>query len=872
MDIQGANDEAREIAKLIEEGDAKSPLIEDLKNKRVDLALVQILNAPVTLAAKRNMVRTILEQLKTEQYKNDNLFGKLLDFIGQPRQEELTLCQEHLEDPFSNVKIDTTLTEFTQKQIAALKAVYLEFAYKRRKVKHADNMKVKDGVYSPPLLALRKLDMRTSEEKRGDDKELEQKVETTMVGRCQLGKSIEAAWAAWCSYFILGCIPVVFIRNGCGPQGIEDMKKTVDNLNTEIHEFLVKYCKDKNLGSQHIRLEQFNLHVVLPKDQIQTKKDNVSGNYRMRKAQVLFRQNNSMQLKKFIKPWDRTEYLDAKIITVTSPITKEKGSGSFLVEFDDKSRREVKRSELQRIGRRFLKEKGLVKVKGPKRESSIITLVKKLFNEKDGLARLLFVIDEADLIINSAERARNKVQKLHYAGMQTSNDNNDIKHEMFQKVVDFMKVEIDAKVADLKVGAEGNEQVIQSKDLNPVESKIKERKYKNKEEFFSHMHQILEGYIESAANDVLEESALPDGQAALDESDTYQAALDLNEQFEEIYDSELESFREVLSGAQNSIFRVINITATPLSIFLSAFALNKSLALSSYPQFKLVPEVVTVDVPGNYIAYDCPNAYGLQIERKELPASEGRPNAAETYKQAMIFCNLMTEEKWDALVTELDNSEKKSIDMCFSNEKLKGFRLSRKKSNDLSVSKPSNSVVSSDLDVLNMLNKYKEYREVFKKRASNQAWEQDGKNIITMTKHMTEDIKNADASSPSDSVDKYRHGLIITSRTGSSRAKQLGLAKKILEEHRHDVMAVFFQYFFGQSQLLCSAAACARRDDQPMPVLVHGIRGTGCICVFDIFCHVLCHCYDIFSVLLPSLIASPLFKHLTILLVFIEHI
>ena len=56
-----------------------------------------------------------------------------------------------------------------------------------------------------------------------------------MVGFTQESKTPEIVFAAWVSFFVLGCLPVLFVRNGGGRiSGSADMRKGVADLNDRI--------------------------------------------------------------------------------------------------------------------------------------------------------------------------------------------------------------------------------------------------------------------------------------------------------------------------------------------------------------------------------------------------------------------------------------------------------------------------------------------------------------------------------------------------------------------------------------------------------------------------------------------------------------
>jgi hypothetical protein len=133
--------------------------------------------------------------------------------LQQAAESQKTICPEHPEDTFSQIKIDTELSKLDSEEIQILKHIYKEIAYSPKMPYFAGK----------PLFAMRSLDFT------------EPNVENTIVGECQSGKSAEIAWTAWCSYFVLGCLPIIYVRNSGGKtQGSEDMMCAILTLNDRV--------------------------------------------------------------------------------------------------------------------------------------------------------------------------------------------------------------------------------------------------------------------------------------------------------------------------------------------------------------------------------------------------------------------------------------------------------------------------------------------------------------------------------------------------------------------------------------------------------------------------------------------------------------
>jgi hypothetical protein len=129
---------------------------------------------------------------------------------------------------FCHERIDPTLTRHSAADMEVVRELFVRMSYRDRKMRgKTPSIAASHGDDKEVRLAMRetrftRTDPRTS-------------VENVFYGLCQLAKTREMTFSAWCSYFILGCAPVIFVRNkGGSTVGSSDMKTDVDDLNKDI--------------------------------------------------------------------------------------------------------------------------------------------------------------------------------------------------------------------------------------------------------------------------------------------------------------------------------------------------------------------------------------------------------------------------------------------------------------------------------------------------------------------------------------------------------------------------------------------------------------------------------------------------------------
>ena len=137
------------------------------------------------------------------------------------------LLPDRVDDCFSrDTIIDTTLLHnATRGDVTTIRLIYEHIAYTvKMPYMTPDDQNV-------PTFAMKKM-------KVGTDQTI---YENILYMPPQSSKSCETGWAAWCSFFIMGCLPVSLVRNNGGlVQGKADAKKAIEDINTRVNTFLQK--------------------------------------------------------------------------------------------------------------------------------------------------------------------------------------------------------------------------------------------------------------------------------------------------------------------------------------------------------------------------------------------------------------------------------------------------------------------------------------------------------------------------------------------------------------------------------------------------------------------------------------------------------
>jgi hypothetical protein len=141
----------------------------------------------------------------------------------------------------SHMRIDPTLSRHSDQEMQLLRRVYLRIQYEQRKTPD----------FAPDFPNAPKLAMREARFKRSRDGK---PIENVFFGLTQLTKTPEIVWGAWCSFFLLGCVPVIFVRNKGGANvGSEDIAKAIHELNTIVKDAITGRPADEAKGITEIR-------------------------------------------------------------------------------------------------------------------------------------------------------------------------------------------------------------------------------------------------------------------------------------------------------------------------------------------------------------------------------------------------------------------------------------------------------------------------------------------------------------------------------------------------------------------------------------------------------------------------------------------
>jgi hypothetical protein len=132
----------------------------------------------------------------------------------------------------SHMRIDPTLSGHSDQEMQLLRRVYIYLQYERRKTPS-----MTPEFADAPMLAMQEVRLKRGTEGKP--------IENVLFGLTQLSKTPEIVWCAFCSYFILGCVPVIFVRNkGGAVVGSEDMAKAIHDLNVDV-EAAIKKIKNE---------------------------------------------------------------------------------------------------------------------------------------------------------------------------------------------------------------------------------------------------------------------------------------------------------------------------------------------------------------------------------------------------------------------------------------------------------------------------------------------------------------------------------------------------------------------------------------------------------------------------------------------------
>ncbi|KAJ1472274.1 hypothetical protein T484DRAFT_1840958, partial [Baffinella frigidus] len=277
------------------------------------------------------------------------------------------LCPEYSDpilypdDILSSVKIDTALTRFNPAEIEVVKAIYKELQYSK-KVPY---------MTGEPKFAARKLNF--AEADAGEN------VENVLVGECQCGKSLEAAFLAWVAFFILGCLPIVLVRSVGGKDGWTQV--FIDKF-----KLLNIVDKEKDVHA-HVKTHRGTALVQLnnPSHLRKLKESYTMGAQRWFPAKLIARKGASWEVQ--YDGTGETETLDLKDITRMRGSTRVKiTEPESLEQFQSVSARKSDRLRMN---------------------DAVFEVMNQEFGLKQAKTRVVFVVDEADLVLGNPDRKSN---------------------------------------------------------------------------------------------------------------------------------------------------------------------------------------------------------------------------------------------------------------------------------------------------------------------------------------------------------------------------------------------------------------------------------------------------------------------------------
>ena len=338
--------------------------------------------------------------------------GQLSPIFGAPRSPagasspDSPLCPEHLEDQFSHQRVDKVLSGLDQR-ISLIKDIYREMAYSPKESYMEGDVR----------FAMRGMKFGTRH--GGFEGVRMEQVENIAVGDCQSGKSLEAVWIAWCSFFILGCVPVITVRNRGGlVQGAQDMEKFVHTLNGRIESIVRKLAPKHGIIEIDEMVENFALQPKRSWDGVVEKTKSTM------KPTVLIVLNNAPQMRKMLE--SHSSYGNRKFFTCK--LVEDLGNDKWKVQYDDGGDTEERTVQQLRGFKRADRRPGAPgkaeKSKELRYQDAFLTQIERHYGKKDGRVRVVFVVDEADISVGNPDRKGNKLAHYHFQFHETNDERN----------------------------------------------------------------------------------------------------------------------------------------------------------------------------------------------------------------------------------------------------------------------------------------------------------------------------------------------------------------------------------------------------------------------------------------------------------------
>jgi hypothetical protein len=350
---------------------------------------------------------------------DDDDMGDGLDSGSSTTDVSLCLSSEDLFSRNAQIDILTFMYQATPGDVAVVRETYKDIAYGVK----MPYMRPADGP-SCAKFAMRK--MNFLEQEPG-----EPTVENVLYMDTQSSKSSETAWAAWCSFFVCGCVPIILVRNSGGRvQGVKEMTNAINDINARVDKSLKTNFPDMTETER----KRFQLDVRVKVEDVRIERARMKNSENAKitmRPQVLICLNNVTQLRKLGK---EVKVRKQKYRCVIKNIQKSRsGLKKFLVEIHEApfhgktlwvetgrvEPRGHRRSRAKPTGKRKdrLRKHAPCTVKltpEQRTDKSLLEHLRGCGMKKGDKYRATLLIDEADLTVGDVHRTGNKGTRMLY--------------------------------------------------------------------------------------------------------------------------------------------------------------------------------------------------------------------------------------------------------------------------------------------------------------------------------------------------------------------------------------------------------------------------------------------------------------------------
>jgi len=325
-------------------------------------------------------------------------------------------------------EVDSTLSQLKSPlEIKIVKWLWGQLSIENDKAVH-----IKHAKY-----ASRKMKVRR---KKGEENST---IENILFGLTQAGKSSEAAKCAWDSVFVLGCLPVLFVRNSGGLYaGKKDMIEAIEVLNGEIKKLL----KAKFPAFTEEDIKRFQLDVKTDE-----KKIDLATKGPIRFAIVAL--NNASHIKRMFYSHNRSNKKVFPGRIISTWFSHRNGTGvsnddnTCIFRCRDGEEYELTKSDIRPTGAEFeAGQNAKFYIKDKERKDPILHQLNGKGQKYDGVEhkrRFILIMDEADMSAASPGRNANKGERLTWHGRleesssseeeRSSSESEDISVETIRK-------------------------------------------------------------------------------------------------------------------------------------------------------------------------------------------------------------------------------------------------------------------------------------------------------------------------------------------------------------------------------------------------------------------------------------------------------